>query len=67
MCAGVDAKQRESVLDAFFEHLVGELPIGKRPRELNRAGHHREGGQHPRARGLGIFRHEACRELITWN
>jgi hypothetical protein len=29
------AEQREDVLHAFLEDLVGELPVGERPRKLN--------------------------------
>ena len=36
------AQQEECVLDALFEHLLGEHPVGQRSRDLERPDHERE-------------------------
>jgi hypothetical protein len=58
------AEQREGVLDALLEDRVGELPVGKRPRKLNRTNHHGEDGEHLSACRLGIFRRESSGEVV---
>ena len=59
------AEQREGVLDSPSRTSSASCRSASARESSDRAGHHREGGEHPRARGLGIFRHEACRELVS--
>src|SRR5437763_6292804 len=58
------AQQREGVLDALLEDLIGELSVGQGAGELERPDHHREDAERLRACQLLIVRRQAGGDVV---
>jgi hypothetical protein len=58
------AQQREGVLDALLEDLVGELSVGQSAGELERPDHHREDAERLHACRLRIVRRQAGGDVV---